>query len=183
LSLGQWDAAIRDLNASIALDPLLPAAYNLLGLNHLGAGRWSDAEAAFKRALDIAPHYAIVHSHLARALLLKGDKQAALQQIDLEPDEARQWAGRAAINYALGRKGDSDAALKRLTELASPNSAYLIAGVHAYRGESDTAFIWLERAFTQKAPSLYNIKGEPYFNSLKADPRHKAFLKKMNLPE
>ena len=183
MALGQWDAAVRDLNASVALDPLYPAGYMFLGLNHLGAGHWSEAEAAFKRALEITPNRALVHSELARALLFNGEKQAALQQIDLEPDEARHWSGRAAINYALGRKVESDAALKRLTELSSPTSAYLIACVHAYRGESDAAFIWLERAFTQKDPTLWRIQSEPFLNSLKGDPRYKAFLTKMNLPE
>jgi adenylate cyclase len=181
--LGQWDMAIRDLNSSLALDPLLPAGYYILGLIHLGAGHWSEAEAAFKRALDIAPNYALVHCQLAKALLFRGEEQAALQQIDLEPHEEIQWVGRAAINHALGRKADSDAAVKRLTELASLNSAFLIACVHAYRGESDAAFFWLGRAFTQKEYRLSNIKSEPYLNSLKGDPRYKALLKKMNLPE
>ena len=182
-ALGQWDSAIRDLSASVALDPLYPAGYNLLGLVQLGAGHWSEAEAAFNRALDIAPHYAVVHFNLAKALLLKGDKQAALQQIALEPNEIAQWAGRAAINHALGRKADSDAALKRLTELASADWAYVIAYVHAYRGETDAAFLWLERAFTQKESLLCVIKSEPFLNPLKGDARYKAFLKKMNLPE
>jgi TolB-like protein/Tfp pilus assembly protein PilF len=182
-ALGQWDTAIRDLNSSVALDPLYANGYNLLGLTQLGAGHWSEAEAAFKKALNIAPSVAFIHANLAKALLLKGEKQGALQQIDLEPDEARQWAGRAAINHALGRQADSDAALKRLTDLASPNSAYLIAYVHASRGESDAAFLWLERAFTQKDSNLWSIKSDPYLNSLKADLRYRAFLKKMNLPE
>jgi adenylate cyclase len=182
-ALGQWDAAVRDLNASLALDPLYPAGYMFLGLNHLGAGHWSEAEAAFKRALEITPNRALIHFQLARALLFNGEKQAALQQIDLEPDEARQWSGRAAISYALGRKVDSDAELKRLTELPSATSAYLIACVHAYRGESDAAFSWLERAFAQKDSTLWRIQSEPFLNSLKGDPRYKAFLKKMHLPE
>ncbi len=184
LALGQWDTALRDLNASVALDPLFPAGYYLLGWVQLGAGHWSEAEAAFKRALDIAPNYASVHAFLAEALLFRGDTQAALRQIDLESVETAQWAGRAAINHALGRKADSDAALRRLTELTSkPTSAHNIACVHAYRGESNAAFVWLERAFTQKDPRLWRIKGEPYLNALKGDPRYEAFLRKMNLPQ
>jgi TolB-like protein len=183
-ALGHWDAAVRDFNASVALDPLLPAAHLLLGIVQLAAGHLNEAEAAFNRALDIAPNYALAHYCLAQALLFKGEKQAALAQIDLEPVETAQWAGRAAIFHALGRKADSDAALKRLTELTSePNSAFLIASVHAYRGERDAAFVWLERAFTQKDPTLWHIKSQPYFSSLKGDPRYKAFLRKMNLPE
>jgi TolB-like protein len=182
-ALGQWNAAIRDLTAAVALDPLYPAAYNLLGLNHLGAEHWSEAEAALRKVVDIAPGYHGVHASLAKALLFKEDKQAALQQIELEPDEVLQSVGRAAINDALGRKADSDAALKRLTALISPNSAYLVASAHASRGESDAAFLWLDRALARKEPLLWTIKSEPYLNSLKSDPRYKAFLKKMNLPE
>jgi tetratricopeptide (TPR) repeat protein len=183
-ALGQWDIAIRDLSASVALDPLLPSGYYLLGAAQLGAEHWSEAEAAFNRALEIAPNYALAHSYLAKALLFRGDKQAALQQIALEPVEVAQWAGRAAISDALGRKANADAALKRLTELTSePDSAYLIACVHAYRGESDAAFVWLERAFTRRDKSLFRIKSEPYLNSLKGDPRYKAFLRKMKLPQ
>jgi TolB-like protein len=182
LALGQWGAAIRDLNASLALDPLFPAGYMLLGRNHLGAGHWSDAEAAFKRALDIAPNYRLVHSQLARALLFKGEKQAALRASDLESNEAAQLIGLAAISYALGRKADSDVALNRFMKNYS-DRADGIAQIHASREESDAAFLWLERAFTQKEYRLWNVKSEPYLVSLKGDPRYKAFLKKMNLPE
>lgn len=182
LVLGQWDAAIRDLNAALALDPLNKDAYFELGVNHLGAGHWSEAEAAFKRALDIAPNHTFVHGYLAVALLFKGEKQAALREIDLESSEAAQWLGRAAIYYALGRKADSDAALGRFIK-NYPGEAYWIAAIHASRGECDAAFLSLERAFTQRDPSLLNIKSQPLLNSLKGDPRYKAFLKKMNLPE
>jgi tetratricopeptide (TPR) repeat protein len=183
-ALGHWDAAIRDVNASIALDPLFPGAYNMLGLSHLGAGHWSEAEAAFNRALNIALNYVLAHFNLAQALLFKGEKQAALAQIALESVETARWAGRAAIFHAWGRKADSDAALKRLSELTSdPNLEYLIACVHAYRGENDAAFLWLERAFAQKETFSWYIKRDPYLNPLKADPRYRAFLRKMKLPE
>jgi tetratricopeptide (TPR) repeat protein len=72
LALGQWDKAIRDLNASVALDPLFPGGYVLLGLNHRGAGHWSEAEAAFKRVLDIAPNYVLVHYLLQKRCSSKG---------------------------------------------------------------------------------------------------------------
>jgi hypothetical protein len=42
---------------------------------------------------------------------------------------------------------------------------------------------WLERAYAQKDVGLYAIKGDPPLKNLEGDPRFKAFLKKMNLPE
>jgi len=181
-TLGQWDAAIRDINASRALDPLYPAGYTILGAVHLGAGHWTEAEAAFRRALDIAPNYTDLHALRATALLFKGEKQAALREVALESDEDAQSLGRAAMNYALGQKADSDSALDRYLK-RDPDDAYGLAEIHAYRGEIDAAFISLDRAFARKNNSLWSIKSDPYFNTLKSDPRYKAFLKKMNLPE
>lgn len=45
------------------------------------------------------------------------------------------------------------------------------------------AFKWLDRAYAQKDASLTYIKGVPLLKKIEGDPRHKAFLKKMNLPE
>jgi TolB-like protein len=184
IALGNWDAALGDLNASVALDPFLPATHFLLGTAQLMAGNGSEAETELNRALDIAPDYALAHSYLAEALLIKGEKQAALVQIDLEPVEIARWAGRAAIYHALGRKAESDAAVKRLTELTSePDSGYFTACAHAYRGERDAAFMWLSRAYTQKDPALYRVKSSVYLNLIKDDPRYREFLRKMKLPE
>jgi adenylate cyclase len=57
------------------------------------------------------------------------------------------------------------------------------ATIYAYRGESDEAFKWLDRAYAQKDALLHQIKGYPLLKSLEGDPRYKALLRKMNLPE
>jgi hypothetical protein len=54
---------------------------------------------------------------------------------------------------------------------------------YAYRGDHDLALQWLERAYQQKDVDLRHIVGEPLFKNLADDPRYKAFLRKMNLPE
>jgi len=41
----------------------------------------------------------------------------------------------------------------------------------------------LDRAYSQKDPYLVSIKGNPMLKKIESDPRYKAFLKKMNLPE
>ena len=58
-----------------------------------------------------------------------------------------------------------------------------IAEVHAFRGQKDEAFTWLDRAYAQRHPYLSIIKGDPLLKNLEADPRYKTFLRKMNLPE
>jgi hypothetical protein len=57
------------------------------------------------------------------------------------------------------------------------------AEVYAFRGESDEAMQWLARAYAQKDPWLFQIKFSWFMKNVEADPRYKAFLRKMNLPE
>jgi adenylate cyclase len=55
--------------------------------------------------------------------------------------------------------------------------------VHAFRGEADLAFEWLERAYDQRDPGVSQIKGDRWLLNIIDDPRYKAFLRKMKLPE
>jgi hypothetical protein len=56
--------------------------------------------------------------------------------------------------------------------------------VHAYRGERNEAFEWLEKACESRdADLLVSIRGDPELVPLRADPRYKSLLRKMNLPE
>ena len=83
----------------------------------------------------------------------------------------------------MGRKAESDAALTEYTKEHAEDNAYEIAEAHAYRGEVDQAFAWLDRAARQREAGLYRIRGNPDFKSIEPDPRYKAFLRKINLPE
>ena len=79
---------------------------------------------------------------------------------------------------ARGRAAESDCALRRLKKNAD-DAAFQIASVHAFRGETDAAFAWLQRACAQRDSGLSFMKLEPHLRSLHSDPRWGAFLKKM----
>jgi len=55
--------------------------------------------------------------------------------------------------------------------------------VHAYRGRTQAALEWLDRAYAQRDIFLWLIKGDPLLKSLAGNPRYTAFLRKINLPE
>jgi tetratricopeptide (TPR) repeat protein len=76
----------------------------------------------------------------------------------------------------------SQAALDALIASSSGNDAYQIAEVYALRGEKDLAFEWLERSYRQQDGGLTYLKMDPYFTSLRSDPRYAAFPKKLNFP-
>jgi hypothetical protein len=87
----------------------------------------------------------------------------------------------ALTYYALGRKKESDAALRELM-MKYQSNAFAIAMIYASRNKPDNAFEWLDRAYAQRDPSMMSTKVEPLLNSLHNDPRYVALLKKLNLP-
>ena len=55
--------------------------------------------------------------------------------------------------------------------------------MYAWRGEKDHAFEWAERAYVQRDIGITWLKIDTDFRSLRGDPRYKALLRKMNLPQ
>ena len=179
---GDWDEATRLLGAAVAIDPLSPPAYYVLAGVRVTTGRVVEAEAESRRVLQISPTFSGAHYLLGWVLLLEGRPEDALAEMKHEPADFRN-VGFAMVYHQMGRKAESDATLAEYTKAHADDDAFEIAEVHAYRGEIDQAFAWLDRAYRQKDPTLYLIKSNPDFKSIEPDPRYKAFLKKMNLPE
>jgi hypothetical protein len=84
--------------------------------------------------------------------------------------------------YALGRKEESNDALQELIAKYHASSAYQIAQVYGFRNQSDQAFEWLDRAYTQRDGGVIETKVDPLLKNLHSDPRFAAFLKKLNFP-
>jgi TolB-like protein len=183
LALGRWDDALRQIKAALVKDPLDPDSFQVLTMIQTNRGHLPEAEASIRRALDIRPTYTWCRYYLGLALLARGDRDAALIEMRQETADFAQRQGLAIVYYALGRNAESDAVLDSMLHEDADGNASGIAAVYAFRGQSDGAMHWLERAYAQKDPDLYYIKGEPPFKNLKGDPRYKAFLRKLNLPE
>ena len=99
-----------------------------------------------------------------------------------EPEPVWRGYGLALAYHAAGKKKEADAALAEYIEKFQNEAAFQIAEIYAYRGETDKAFEWLERAYKQRDGGLTQMKGDPLLRSLERDPRYTAFLKKMKLP-
>ena len=183
LVLGRWDEAIRYFRASIVADPLFPTTHALLGSAYYKSGELDKAEAEFRSTLEISPTYVSANLTLGNILLARGQNAEALRAMQRETPDGGRDAGLALAYYALGRTGESDKALHRLIDSSADNWASGIAQVYAFRGEKDLAFKWLDRAYAQKDIELYLFKGDPAFARIANDPRYKAFLRRMNLPE
>jgi TolB-like protein len=183
LTEGRLDEALQRISAASAKSPLSPDPYTILCIIQIRRGRLVEAEAAARRALELRPTYSGGHYFLAIALLVRGEPQAALMEAMKETQESVRLGASAMAYFALGRFPESDVALAQMTNIPTGHS-FFIAQVYAFRGETDEALKWLERAYEQKdSGGLPLIKSDPLFKKIEGDPRYKAFLKKINLPE
>ena len=180
---GRWDEALGYVKSALARDPLDPNSFDILSMVQMRRDHLPEAEAAVRREMDIHPTYPWAHWYLGPILLARDDREGALLAMQQETTEGARQAGLAIAYYALGRKTESDAALARAIKEHADLFAFEIAAAYAFRGESDSAMHWLERAYTQKDSGLVYVKVDLPLKNLEGDPRFKAFLRKMNLPE
>ena len=181
-ALGQWEKSERLFRAALARDPLDPFVTWNLGHTRYLAGHLAEAEDIFRQLLSISPSFGWTRPFLGKTLLLLGKPEEALRYIEQEPDEIQRLLYLPVVLHALGRREESDEAIRAQISVFGDTAAVYVAQNYAYRGDKDRAMEWLERAYRQKDPGLIEIVGEPLLKGMADDPRYKAFLRKMNLP-
>jgi len=182
-TLGHWDDAVRQLRSALARDPLSTYVNANLGDVLYGAGRFVEAETAYRRVLELAPQFWWAPSSLARILLAEGRPDAALAMLQQDVHEGDRVQVLPIVLQAVGRKAEADRALNVLITSHADSDAYWVAAAYAYRADHDLTLQWLDRAYKAKDANLVYLVGEPLFKNVASDPRYKAFLRKMNLPE
>src|SRR5215475_5596793 len=179
--LGRGDEAIELYKQAIALDPLRADSHLAMGYVLYLVGRNGEAQAVLQRAQDLNPQLSSLHLTRGQMLLSEGRRQEALPEMENETGEWEKLTGESLAYYALGRREESDSSLKKLIAAHQNDCASQIAEVYAYRGETDKAFEWLDRAYRQHDPGLPEIT-DPLMRSLRQDPRYADLRKKMQLP-
>jgi TolB-like protein/Tfp pilus assembly protein PilF len=177
--LGRMDQAVKLDEYAISSDPVNAGAYGALGYDYSRLGRLDDAIASYRTALTLSPERIGSEYNIGELLLRKGDARGALEAVQQETDESWRRVGLPMVYYSLGLRAQSDAALADLVAHQAKDWPYNIAYVFAWRGETDRAFEWLDKAAALRDPGLVEIIDEPFFASIVRDPRWLPFLRKI----
>jgi hypothetical protein len=113
------------------------------------------------------------------ARLLQGRAVEALNEAEREAIPYLRLLCVALVQHSLGNAADSDAALRRLIDEFGDAVSFQIAAAHAWRGEVDAAFAWLEHAYAVRDPGLGESISYPLLRALHGDPRWHALMRKM----
>ncbi len=181
--LGRYEEALSLARRSLEQDPLSVPGYGVVARVYHAMHRLLEAETAFRKALEISPDATTLRCLLAMTL----DAQGRHAEAEAEAaEESAEWArlfAQGVVHFHGGRPEDSKRAIEQLVRIGADTAAYQIAVIHAVRGETDAAFEWLERAYTQRDSGLAFLRGHWILKPLHGDPRWQLFLKKLGFPD
>lgn len=187
MALGRFDEAIAEAKRAQELDPLSLIINTQMGTPFFYRREYDRAIEQYRKALEMDPRFPPARYWLGRAYTQKGDYAEAIEV--LWPTVAANPQLRAYITplaYAYAVSGQRSEAIQLLDELRERAkqrsvSAYYIALIYAGLGEKDQAFVWLEKAYQERADGIIFLNVEPGFDGLRADPRFHGLLRRMRL--
>jgi TolB-like protein/DNA-binding winged helix-turn-helix (wHTH) protein/Tfp pilus assembly protein PilF len=179
-ALGRLPEALALERRMTVLSPDAPEPWTMMGFHAIAAGRLAEGRAALARALKLRPDEAHANFHMGTSWLLEGKPDEALRAFDHGGGGFR-LAGMAMALHSAGRSQEADGLLATLAARYAHSGAYQVAQVYAWRGDTERAFAWLERAEEQRDAGLIYLKFDPLLRKLHGDPRYAAWLKRMRL--
>jgi len=150
----QYDLAIDDLSDTVRMEPAFFAGHFHLGMAYLQAGKPAEAVAELEQAVTLSGGSPLCRASLAYAYAVTGKKAEARRILD----ELAQLSKRRYV------------------------PALYPAAIYAGLGETDRALDWLEKASEERSDHFIFIGLEPTFDSLRAQPRFQALLRRVGSP-
>ena len=179
--LGHLDQALGTMKRTIALDPLWSDAHGLLGTLTDVMGRYKEAEAAWRKAMELEPQAAQNYAYLAVVKVHAGDPADAVALARQEPvDVWRLWSLSIAL-FANGDRKAADEVLEQMIREQADGAAFQIAEVYAERRDQERALHWLEHALAVQDPGVSQLYMSSPLAAYRDDPRYAAIARKVGL--
>jgi predicted Zn-dependent protease len=149
VALGRLDEALQLIRRAVDSDPLNAHSWEAVGEVEFRAGKLDEAAADLKKAHELRPDDFLSSFFLSEIYVMQGRPQDALPESERVGYNAYRTFLNAIAYHALGRRKESDAAVRELIAKYQAIDPYLIAEIYAFRKQSDEAFEWLDRAYAK----------------------------------
>ncbi len=184
---GRPEEGVAQMQRARELDPM-----NVEGLVNDGfllflARHYDESVETLRNAMAVQPDVAVAHWFMGYTLIAKGQPEQAIPELERAvalSDRSPAVIGVLIRAYAhAGRRAD---ALRMLEELKRRSkTGYVPAGafINAYLGLGDTeqAFVWLEKGYEEKSGIMPLLKAHPHFDPIRNDPRFLDLLRRVGL--
>jgi serine/threonine-protein kinase len=188
-AVGRHEEAITALRRAIELDPLSLIIHATLGRHgYYFARQFDQAIAQLHKTLEMDENFWVARLWLGWTYANMGRLSEALAELEMARRLDNNLEMAAALGYAYGRAGQRSQAQQILDEFqhlsqtryVSPMNRVLVAiGL----GEHDRALDWLEQCYAERVQMLSELKAEPAFDPLRADPRFVDLMHRVRLDD
>lgn len=190
-TMKRFPEAIQHAKLCNELNPLLLPAKSHLALTYYYARQYDAAAEQYRLLLKDEPERPGAHAGLSAVLLKMGKEKEAMEEwqkaLTLSHNEAvAQELGRAYARsgFRAAQELSLREELQSLTQLAE--NGYVSPMEFAYRyallNDKEAAFRWLEKAYLERSPQLFNLSVDPDYDNLRDDPRFDDLLSRLHLP-
>jgi TolB-like protein/Flp pilus assembly protein TadD len=188
-ALGRTAEGINEAIYAAQLEPASAQMVSGIGLAHLCARNYKEAEQALRNCLELDPKFLLARLDLGEVYAVSGRVEEAIREFRtaVEDTQGNPYAiGYLGYAYGLaGHRGEADSALSKLTGLAQHRYVPPLANAFAFLGlgQRDEVFKWLERAYEERdCRKLPWLSVDPIFDPLRSDPRFEELLRRLGLP-
>jgi serine/threonine-protein kinase len=183
------EEAVSQTQQALALDPLsILFRVHLAFLFYLQRN-YEHSIAQFRKVLEMNPQYYLAHAMMGPVYTQTGRFDEALacyaKAREADPDSKFVASFEAMTLAFAGQRAEAAKMLEEISRRAASDyiSPVSIAYICTALGDKDRAFENLDRAIFDRDPNILGLKTNPIFDSLRADVRYRALLKKMQLED
>jgi tetratricopeptide (TPR) repeat protein len=186
-ALGRHSEAIAVAREAQRIEPNVALRSTTLGTAYYYARDYPRAIQEMRRGFAVTPDFGVSHFGLGRIASAQGRHDEAIAEIERALVQSRNssWLVELARTYAAaGRRDDVERILDELDVRQRAGDTFSLdnlAYIAAAEGRIDDAFLLLEDAFNRRITSMLWVGVDPRVDSLRADARFDALLKRMKL--
>lgn len=171
------------MRKALTMEPLNASFHFYTGQFLLAMGRFGEAGAELRQAIELQPTAEAFRTYLAIVYIKQGRFDKALLAAKAEPGPAQRRAALAMVYFAQGDQASGNAQLAEMIRLDATYSQILIADVYTLRGDADRAFAWLDRGLAKGDPGVAALYEDPFLvPAFRKNPRLAQVLRKLGLP-
>ncbi|MDD3528751.1 MAG: type IV pilus biogenesis/stability protein PilW [Gallionellaceae bacterium] len=143
----QYAVALEEVREALGADAGYAPAYSVLGLVHAALLEDKEAEASFRRAIELAPRYSDAHNNFGYFLCLRERRDEAMKHFELAwknplyatPERALANAGHCALRHGDLEAAEQYAQRALVRDGNQPQAMVTMADIHFRRGNPQRA--------------------------------------------
>jgi TolB-like protein/Tfp pilus assembly protein PilF len=188
-SMARFGEAKAEADRACDVDPFCCVVTTNAAWVRYVAGELDTAIDRSRHVLDMDSGFAPARRILGASLLAAGKADEAVVELTAavgpEAEDPISMAWLAHAQALAGARDEAGALVVRLESWAHSRylPSYHLALAHVGLGHRDAAFGLLEKACSDREPSIVNLRVEPRFEPLRRDARYSALLQRLHLPD